>query len=224
MSDMSDILIKAYRQGIFPMADDAASDDIHFYRPVLRALLPLRPVRIPKRLLKTVKSSPYRVTVNTAFDTVIRTCAQRHERRDRTWINPVIEHMFMDLHRQGMAHSVECWTTDGDFAGGLYGLAIGGVFCGESMVSRARDASKIALVHLCARLVRGGFTLLDTQFANPHLTQFGLYEMPQAEYEVLIKTEMNKTADFVQAGITEETICQDYLATFYSGGAQEPKA
>lgn len=205
------------------MADDRDSDAVGFYRPILRALLPVHTLHIPRRLLKTVKTAPYRVTVDTAFEMVIDLCAENHDTRPRTWINSVIRNIFLELHQRGYAHSVECWTAKGDFAGGLYGLAIGAVFCGESMVSRADNASKIALVHLCARLTRGGFTLLDSQFANDHLKQFGLYEIPQQEYEEKIKTEMNKPADFIQAGINEAEILKDYLAG-YSGGAQDPSA
>lgn len=223
MNDAFAILLSAYREGIFPMADDRDSDAVAFYRPIMRALLPLRFLHIPRRLLKTIKSSPYRITIDTAFETVIDACAANHPTRPSTWINPVIRNVFVELHQRGYAHSVECWTTKGDFAGGLYGLAIGAVFCGESMVSRADNASKIALVHLCARLTRGGFTLLDSQFSNDHLKQFGLYEIPQEEYEEKIKTEMNNPADFTQIGISEAEILKDYLAS-YSGGAQEPSA
>lgn len=223
MNDLCAALLNAYRQGIFPMADERDGKDVHFYRPVLRALLPIRRLHIPRRLLKTLKAAPYRVSVDTAFQTVIDACAADHPSRPSTWINPVIRNLFIELHRQGHAHSVECWTPDGVFAGGLYGLAIGSVFCGESMVSRADNASKIALVHLCARLARGGFTLLDSQFANDHLKQFGLYEIPQEEYEEKIKIDMNKPADFALAGVRETDLLKSYLAA-YSGGIQEPRA
>lgn len=189
--------LAAYRDGIFPMADDAADDVFHFYRPHMRALLPLQDLHISRSLMKTVKKNIYRISADTAFETVIDHCRAGH---GKTWINEPIRDAFVALYRAGHAHSIECWDTQGHFAGGLYGLAIGRVFCGESMVSVQTDASKVALVHLCARLWAGGFALLDSQFRNPHLDQFGLYEIPQEEYEEAIKTLMNEKADFNAAG------------------------
>lgn len=206
-----DIILYAYRQGVFPMADSAGDDGVHFYRPVMRGLLSIASLHIPKRLARTVRQHPYRVTVNTAFETVIDSCAKQTPRRPKTWINTPIRDAFVAFHRMGHAHSIECWTADGAFAGGIYGLAIGRVFCGESMVSTARDASKIALVHLCARLQAGGFTLLDAQFANDHLKQFGIYEIPQEEYERAIQTDMNQPADFLLKNVDEKTLVAEYL-------------
>lgn len=211
MDNLCALLLDAYRQGIFPMAEERDSAEVNFYRPHQRALLPIRDLHIPRRLLKTLKAAPYRVSVDTAFETVIDACAAEHPRRPRTWINPAIRDLFVELHQRGHAHSIECWTPEGTFAGGLYGLAIGAVFCGESMVSRADDASKIALVHLCARLWAGGFTTLDSQFANDHLRQFGLYEIPQEDYETLIRQEMSKAANFALAGRDEGEILAAYL-------------
>lgn len=193
------------------MADSADNPEFDFYRPVLRGLLPIRELHIPKRLLKTLKQHPYQVTTDTAFETVIDACAKKRRVRPTTWINQPIRDIFTALHHAGHAHSVECWK-DGKFAGGIYGLAIGAVFCGESMVSFETDASKIALVHLCARLWKGGFTVLDTQFTNPHLEQFGIYEMPQAAYEKLIAVEMEKTADFSLKSDTDEQLMLHYLS------------
>lgn len=192
------------------MADSADNDEFDFYRPVLRGLLPIDTLHIPRRLLKTLRHSPFTVTVNTAFETVIDACAQKRKKRPTTWINAPIRNIFAALHRAGHAHSVECWK-DGRFAGGIYGLAIGGVFCGESMVSFETDASKVALVHLCARLWKGGFTVFDTQFTNPHLEQFGIYEIPQAAYEKIIAVEMEKPADFILRDETQERLLEEYL-------------
>lgn len=205
-----ELIIEAYRQGVFPMAESASDKHYNFYRPDMRGQLSIPDLHIPKRLLRRIKSAPYEVKINTDFIGVIDGCAQAKQGRESTWINPIIRNVFIELHKQGYAHSVECWK-DGKLVGGLYGLNIGAVFCGESMFSVADDASKIALVHLCARLNKGGFTILDTQFTNEHLEQFGIYEIPQEEYEEKIKTEMNKSADFVLKDVSEEKILEDYL-------------
>ncbi len=201
--------LAAYRDGIFPMADDADDDVFHFYRPHMRALIPIETLHVPKRLMRTLKQAPYRVTMDTAFETVIDHCRAGH---GKTWINQPIRDAFVALHKAGHAHSIECWDAQGRFAGGLYGLAIGSVFCGESMVSTQTDASKIALVHLCAVLSAGGFKLLDAQFRNPHLDQFGLYEMPQEEYEEQIKILMDEPADFNRAEVPLPDLLVQYLA------------
>ncbi len=187
------------------MADDKNSQNVNFYRPEMRGQLSIDNLHIPKKLLKQVKQKPYEINTNTDFIGVIDGCADEYKGRKETWINSIIRNVFIELHEQGHAHSVEAWK-DGQLVGGLYGLAIGAVFCGESMFSRANNASKIALVHLCARLKAGGFTVLDTQFTNPHLEQFGIYEIPQEEYETLIQTEMEKKADFLQYQHNEQII------------------
>lgn len=189
------LIIDAYRQGIFPMADSADSPSYDFYRPEMRGQLPIKDLHIPKRLLKTLKKNPYRISVDENFEGVIDGCGLSQKGREDTWINAPIKEIFLKLHDMGMAHSVECWNDD-ELVGGLYGLAIGAVFCGESMFSTATDASKIALVYLCAHLDKAGFTTLDTQFTNEHLEQFGIYEIPQEGYEELIKTEMDKAVKF----------------------------
>lgn len=204
------IIIESYKQGFFPMADSAESPFYHFYRPEMRGQLSISRLHIPKRLLKTVKQFPYEVTINKDFEGVIDGCAQSKKGRSSTWINKPIKDAFVKLHALGHAHSVECWQ-DGKLVGGLYGLAIGAVFCGESMFSTATDASKIALVHLCARLFQGGFTVLDTQFTNEHLEQFGIYEIPQEEYEALIESEMKKEADFLLGEMSEKVIVEKYI-------------
>lgn len=188
VKNLSDMILNAYREGVFPMAESADDDGFAFYKPHLRSLLPIRDLHIPAKLLKTLKKRPYRVTMNNAFAQIIEGCGER----ETTWINDPIKAIFIQMHEDGYAHSVECWDKDGNLAGGLYGLSIGAVFCGESMVSFQTDASKIALVHLCALLQACGYTTLDTQFINPHIARFGAYEMPQAKYEALIQMEMEK--------------------------------
>jgi leucyl/phenylalanyl-tRNA--protein transferase len=206
-----DLLLEAYRHGVFPMAEDASDAQYNFYRPEMRGQLSIPNIHIPKRLRRTLKSAPYDVKINTDFSGVIDGCAETKQGRESTWINATIRNSFIELHDLGHAHSVECWK-DGVLVGGIYGLALGAVFCGESMFSRADDASKIALIHLCARLHKGGFTMLDTQFTNEHLEQFGIYEIPQEEYEEQIKTEMIKHADFILDGISEKEILEKYLS------------
>jgi leucyl/phenylalanyl-tRNA--protein transferase len=176
-----ELLLRAYRAGLFPMAETRDGFRLYWLDPELRGVLPLDGFHLPRRLARTVLSERYRVTTDAAFEVVIGACAEAGPRRAETWINPTIERLFVALHALGHAHSVECW--DGtELVGGLYGLAIGGAFFGESMFSRARDASKVALVHLVARLRMGGFTLLDTQFVTTHLAQFGTREVPRAAY------------------------------------------
>lgn len=197
--DIADFFLSAYRQGLFPMADNAGDADFYWVEPKLRGQLPILDLHIPQRLERTVLRAPYRITVDRAFDQVVFLCADSVPGRAQTWINGPIARGFSVLHRRGMAHSVECW--DGNrLVGGLYGLALGGVFCGESMASRARDASKIALVHLCARLWRAGFTVLDTQFVNDHLKQFGVYEISQAAYLRRLSAALSLEPDFHLSG------------------------
>jgi len=193
-----DLFLSAYREGIFPMADGADALFYNFYRPEMRGQLSIDALHVPKKLRKTIRKSPYDVKINTAFTAVINECAKEGGKgRETTWINPIICDVFIDLHKRGKAHSVEIWDRDKDaLVGGLYGLAIGKVFCGESMFSRKPDASKIALVHLAARLQKGKFKILDTQFINDHLKQFGAYEIPQEDYEDLLQHNMNRRADF----------------------------
>ncbi|WP_284947920.1 leucyl/phenylalanyl-tRNA--protein transferase [Acidisoma cladoniae] len=176
-----DLLLRAYRAGLFPMAETRTSFRLYWLDPEHRGVLPLDHFHLPRRLRRTVLSDRYRVTTDAAFDAVISACAESGPTRSDTWINPAIERLFRGLHEMGHAHSVECWLGD-DLVGGLYGMAIRGAFFGESMFSRARDASKVALVHLVARLRMAGFTLLDTQFVTSHLAQFGAIEIPRELY------------------------------------------
>ncbi len=174
---------------------ETADDPFLIVTPHERGLLPIKDLHISHSLMKTLKRAPYEVRVDTAFDAVIAACAESRDERPETWINADIRLLFNELHRQGRAHSVECWQHDA-LVGGLYGLAVGGVFCGESMFSRATDASKVALVHLCARLFTAKFTLLDAQFHNPHLEQFGLYTIEQETYEQQLKKLRDESLDF----------------------------
>lgn len=192
-----ELLLRAYRAGLFPMAE--TRDDVRLYwlDPELRGVLPLDRFHLPRRLRRTVLAERYRVTADEAFDRVIAACAESGPRRPDTWINPTIERLFVALHQSGHAHSIECW--DGEqLVGGLYGLAIGGAFFGESMFSRARDASKVALVHLVARLRLGGFTLLDTQFVTDHLSQFGATEVARDDYRGKLFNAVDLPAQWIE--------------------------
>ncbi len=180
-------IIKAYSLGLFPMADSHASLNIKFYDPDQRALIPIDNtlgcgVRIPRRLKRRVRQAPYSVTINKDFTAVIDACAAPSGQRGDTWINQDIRRLYIALHKMGFAHSVEVWL-DGALVGGLYGVAFRAAFFGESMFTKKSDASKIALVHLMARLRHGRFLLLDAQFANDHLQQFGLTEIDRADFQ-----------------------------------------
>lgn len=202
MSDRFDTtdLLNCYRRGVFPMADSRHDMRLFLMDPDRRGILPLDRFHVPSRLRKTVRKDPYRVTVDTAFNRVIEACAEPHPSRPATWINDSILNLYGALHREGHAHSVECWTEDGDLVGGLYGVSLGGAFFGESMFSRATDASKIALVHLVGRLRAGGYGLLDAQFHNPHLEQFGLQEISREEFRDLLWQALRLEADFYSVG------------------------
>jgi leucyl/phenylalanyl-tRNA--protein transferase len=190
-----DLLLRAYRVGLFPMAETRGDFRLYWLDPELRGVLPLDRFHLPRRLRRTVLSDQYRVTADQDFRAVIGACAEATRDRPETWINPVIERLFTALHGMGHAHSVECWEGEA-LVGGLYGLAIGGAFFGESMFSRARDASKVALVHLVARLRLGGFTLLDTQFVTHHLAQFGTEEVPRDRYRALLTAAVDVPAEW----------------------------
>ena len=177
-----DLLLRAYRAGLFPMAETRQGSRLYWLDPELRGVLPLDGFHLPKRLLRTVLSGQYEVSSDRDFAAVVAGCAAAGPGRQDTWINADIERLFGALHRLGHAHSVEC-RRDGVLVGGLYGVSLGGVFFGESMFSTARDASKVALVHLVARMGMGGYTLLDTQFVTTHLAQFGADEIPREDYK-----------------------------------------
>lgn len=192
----AELVLRAYRLGVFPMAEGRQTDKLFWLDPVRRGVLPLDGFHLPRRLLRTVLSRQYRVATDTNFAGTIAGCATPLPGRFDTWINPQIERLFTELHRMGYAHSVETWQ-DGTLVGGLYGVAIGGAFFGESMFSFARDASKVALVHLVARLRLGGFRLLDTQFVTSHLAQFGAHEIRREDYRVRLAAALEQPATWL---------------------------
>ena len=177
------------------MGDARNDPNLFLVDPDMRGIIPLGDFHVPKRLLRKVKQDPFRVTIDQAFTRVMELCAESAKGRESIWINSPILNLYSSLHREGHAHSIECW--DGDnLVGGLYGVALGGAFFGESMFSRATDASKIALVHLVAHLLEDGFVLLDAQFHNPHLEQFGLIEIPRQDFKKLLKDALTVEAKF----------------------------
>jgi len=190
-----DELLKAYTLGYFPMARSRKDDAAIWVLPDARGVLPLDEARAPRRLLRTLRLEPFDIRIDSAFAEVISACARVSKGREDTWINRAIEDVYQELHGAGFAHSVECWR-EGRLVGGLYGVALGGVFCGESMFSLERDASKIAMLHLIARLKLTGFKLLDAQFFTPHLAQFGVRECSNAEYQRRLEALLSLAADF----------------------------
>lgn len=190
-----EILLRAYAQGYFPMAESADADELFWVRPERRGVIPLDTVHIPQRLRRTVAKDVFQVRIDHDFAAVIRACAAPRMERGKTWINRTILELYDTLHAMGHAHSVECWRND-ELVGGLYGVRLGGAFFGESMFHTARDASKVALTHLVARLKAGKFTLLDTQFVTPHLQQFGAIELPDHQYIRLLSAALRQPADF----------------------------
>ena len=194
-----DELLLAYRIGIFPMAETRHASDVVWVRPKTRCILPLDNFHVPKRLARTIRSDRFEVRCDTAFEMVIRECAAAGPQRDESWINHAIADAFEQLHKRGLVHSVETWDHD-ELVGGLYGLSIGAAFFGESMFSLQTDASKVALVHLAARLKMGGYRLLDAQFPNPHLEQFGAMELSETEFDGLLADAVASSADFYSFG------------------------
>jgi len=197
-----DLVLQAYAIGVFPMADGREDDHIFWVDPDKRGILPLDNFHVSKRLRKTVRSDHFVVTVDTDFKGVMEACAEDTPRRASTWINDEIIELYVALHERGYAHSVECYQSeDGEklLVGGLYGVSMGGVFFGESMFTRARDASKVALVHLVGRLNAGGYMLLDTQFVTDHLSSFGAIEIPRDVYQIRLQRALEKAANFYSA-------------------------
>lgn len=176
------------------MGETRDDPSVFLVEPEMRGILPLAGFRVPSRLARTVRQERFEVRVNTAFAAVLDGCAAPAAGREDTWINGPIRRLYVELHARGHAHSVETWR-DERLVGGLYGVTLGGAFFGESMFSRERDASKVALVHLVARLKRGGWCLLDAQFQTDHLSQFGALEMPQEDYLVLLAQALSVTTD-----------------------------
>ncbi len=199
-----ELLLRAYAIGIFPMAEGREHTELHWIDPELRGILPLDGFHIPRKLKRMVRRKDFEITCDAAFAGIIRACAEQVSDRPDTWINPTIEHLYTELHEAGFAHSVECWR-GGELVGGLYGVSLGAAFFGESMFSRAPDASKVALVHLVVRLRRGGYRLLDTQFVTPHLSRFGVVEIPRQEYRGLLAKAITTQARF-PGEVTDEEL------------------
>ncbi len=221
MEITADLLLKAYTIGVFPMAESHDSLDLHWIDPENRGILPLDKIHISRSLRKTLRKKPFEIRCNTVFPDVLEMCAATTSQRPDTWINPLIKKIYTQLHERGFAHSVECWL-DGKLVGGLYGVSLGGAFFGESMFSRRSDASKVALIHLAARLVKGNYSLLDTQFTTEHLSQFGtieidreiykkcLFEAMQAPARFPLELSENELSDFIES-------CKGNRPTLYTG-------
>lgn len=190
------ILLAAYRQGVFPMAHPELDDEVYWYAPDPRGIIPVEGFHCPRRLKRTVDQGPFDVRYSTAFGEVIRACAAPREIGAATWISQGIVDAYCQLHQMGYAHSVEAWR-GGELVGGLYGVALGGLFAGESMFFRATDASKVCLVHLVRRLRERGFVLLDVQFVNAHLEQFGAVEIARDEYERRLEAALAREVAFL---------------------------
>lgn len=192
-------LLDCYARGVFPMGDSADDPRLFLVDPDVRGVLPLDGMHVSRSLRKVVRSDRFDVRIDTAFSSVVEACAEPADGREKTWINAPILNLYSALHRMGHAHSVECWR-DGELVGGLYGVSLGSAFFGESMFSRERDASKVALVHLVARLRKAGFKLLDTQFTTAHLEQFGVREVSRDEFHAMLDEALSSDADFTLDG------------------------
>jgi leucyl/phenylalanyl-tRNA--protein transferase len=191
----AEMLLRAYAYGVFPMAEARDDPELYWIDPERRGILPLERFHVPKRLARTVRHCPFDIRIDTAFRAVMLGCAESAPGRDGTWINERILDLYCELNERGRAHSVECWR-DEKLVGGLYGVSLGAAFFGESMFSRETDASKVALVYLVARLIRGGYELLDTQFVTSHLAQFGAVEISRDEYRRRLAHASAARADF----------------------------
>ena len=211
-----DLVLRAYAMGVFPMADHRTAHSVYWVEPKQRGVLPLDGFRLSRSLRKTIASDRFRVTADTAFAEVVRLCAESAADRPDTWISGPIERAFIELHRRGFAHSIECWQGD-RLAGGLYGLALGNAFFGESMVTRVRDASKVALAWLVARLRAGGFTLLDCQFQTGHLESLGAIEIPRDDYVALLGAALGESVAGLASG-------SPFSADFFAldGASEDP--
>jgi leucyl/phenylalanyl-tRNA--protein transferase len=190
-----EVLLKAYACGIFPMAESAEDPALYWIEPEKRGVIPLEAFHVPSRLARTVRSERYEICINRDFEGVLDGCAEPRLGRTRTWINARIRTLYHKLYDIGHCHSVEAYD-NGELAGGLYGVSLGRTFFGESMFHRSRDASKVALVHLVARLKAGGFRLLDTQFVTDHLKTFGAIEVTRRHYHKLLEAALVGEADF----------------------------
>ena len=192
-------LLSCYARGVFPMADAREDDRVFLIDPERRGVIPLDAFHVSRRLARTVRTEPFEIRTDTAFRTVVQACAEAGPGRTETWINHPIEDLYVGLHERGFAHTVECWQ-DGELVGGLYGVSLQGAFFGESMFSLSRDASKVALVHLVARLIAGGYRLLDAQFMTEHLTQFGAREISRLDYHRRLALAISAEAEFQRGG------------------------
>lgn len=193
----TNLLLRAYAAGLFPMADTREAEEIYWVEPRRRGILPLDCFHVPRSLAKTLKQEKFLHSHDLAFDAVILGCAARTDEREQSWINVPIIDAYLRLHAEGHAHSIETWDKNGRLVGGLYGVRIGGAFFGESMFSRVTAASKAALAHLVARLRAGGFQLLDTQFITSHLSQFGAIEINRKDYLKLLEKAVILSSDWL---------------------------
>ena len=210
-----ELLLNAYASGVFPMADSRDDQDMFWVDPNERGILPLDGFHIPRSLQKMVRQDRFDVTINQSFREVVSRCAAPARGRNSTWISEQLEDLYTDLHRFGFAHSVEC-RQNGKLVGGLYGVCLAGAFFGESMFHSETGASKVALVHLVARLTVGGFKLLDTQFGTEHLAQFGVIEIPRAGYHTRLEEALQvEDADFqrLEVGASGSAILQSITHT-----------
>lgn len=210
-----EILLAAYVQGLFPMAESANSSYVHWYCPKMRGQLSIPHLHIPRKLMKSLRrmeigGKDYEIRINHNFRAVMLACAKVSDNRPETWINKEILEAYCALHNEGHAHSVECWQ-EGQLVGGLYGVSLGGAFFGESMFSIVSDASKVALIHLIARLWQAGYQILDTQFVNDHLVQFGVYEVTYESYIEELQAILLMPCDFIKEIKNERFIMDDYL-------------
>ena len=205
-----DLLLQAYRIGVFPMGERRDDPKLFWLDPRQRAVLPLDGFHLPRRLARTVRSEAFAVSADSDFDAVVRACAEPRPGHPESWINEPIVALYSELFTRGHAHSIEC-RIGGALVGGLYGVAIGAAFFGESMFSRVRDASKVAFVHLVARLIEGGFCLLDCQFMTEHLRGFGAIEIPRDDFRLLLADAIDRPAHFqrVLAGADPCVVVQD---------------
>ncbi|ABD88423.1 leucyl/phenylalanyl-tRNA--protein transferase [Rhodopseudomonas palustris] len=210
-----EVLLRAYACGIFPMAESVDDPTLFWVEPERRGIIPLDGFKVASRLARTVRSDVFTVSVDRAFKQVIDGCAAPQPGREDTWINRRIRELYIGLYQLGHCHSVEVWQND-DLVGGLYGVNLGRAFFGESMFHRARDASKVALVHLVARLIEGGFVLLDTQFVTEHLRTFGATEVPRRRYRAMLDVAITGAADFARLP-TEQPIAGTRALAIISG-------
>jgi leucyl/phenylalanyl-tRNA---protein transferase len=208
------ILLRAYAAGLFPMAESAEAEYLHWCDPRERGIFPLDRLIIPKSLAKTIRARKFDVRIDADFDAVLAGCAESRPGREKTWINRTITTLFRELFEMGFVHTVEAWR-DGELVGGLYGLALGGAFFGESMFHRATDASKVCLTYLVARLRFGGFSLLDAQFVTPHLESLGAIEIPRAEYRRRLDAAMELRGDF---HALDATVAPEVVLALVRGG------